>query len=90
MSHKPTALDASTDLRRSIYSSFSKKSLDSKSSKFFIANAEHIIKSNRDKIDKTRLLIVKNLIREAKNDELKNNERRENLLTAAILLQNSA
>ncbi|GEM_PF-5386475 len=80
--YKPTKLDAATDLRRSIYASFSKKKFDDPNFKTFFNHALEILK--KIKVDKT----VLQRIQKSQDKNLEDEKRREDLLTASILLQN--
>lgn len=85
MSHLPNLLDAATDLRRSIYASFAQEGFESKTPQMFIQSAQKIIRKNN--FDRSKQ--VKDLLTEAQDKSLEDNKRRENLLMAAVLLQNS-
>ena len=82
MTYQPTKLDVVTDLRRCIYASYSEKKFSDPNFKTFFDHAMKILKNK--KIDNE---IIKRL-KKSQNEKLDENKRREDLLTASILLQN--
>jgi hypothetical protein len=79
--HRPTKLDAVTDLRRCIYASFSKDKFDDSNYKIFLAHAIKILKN----MQVNKMALVR--LEKSQDESLDDNKRREDLLTAAILLQ---
>ncbi len=81
--HKPTKLDAITDLRRCIYASFSKDKFDDANYKIFFKHAIKILQN----ISVSKKILLR--VEKSKDKNLGDDKRREDLLTASILLQNS-
>ena len=84
MSHIPGKFDVITDLRRAIFASLAKDGFKSKSYKGFLANAEKILKSIEP--TQTRFGQIENELSKARNTDLSEEKRRENLLMAANLI----
>ncbi len=80
MTHTPNLDDAATDLIRCTYFANYEK---------FLTSAEKIITINKNLLTQTRLNQIKNYIERAKDTKLNLDQKREHLLTASILLQNS-
>lgn len=83
MSHTPTNLDVASDLRRSIYASFSKSKFEDVNFRTFFNHALEILK----KMNVDRVVLKR--IQKSQDESLEDNKRREDLLTASILLQNN-
>lgn len=84
MTHKPTLLDAASDLRRCLHASMGKNGFENVNYVVFLSNAEKIIKNNNADYKVTSLL------KRAKDKTLEADKRRENLLMAASLLMNTS
>lgn len=80
MNHVPNLQDAACDLIRCTYFSNYER---------FLLNAEKIIELNKQFLTQERLLQIKKYLQKAKKTNLSLNQKREHLLTASILLQNS-
>lgn len=80
MSHVPNLQDAACDLLRCVYFSNYEK---------FFVNAEKIINQNRELLSRKRLGEIKSFLEKAKDSRLNIEQKREHLVTASILLQNS-
>ncbi len=81
--YKPTKLDAVTDLRRCIYASFSKQKFEDPVFKSFYNHAKEILK----KVKVSNVVLER--LEKSQNENLDDNKRREDLLTASIFLQNA-
>lgn len=90
MTHSPTLLDVAADLRRCIYASFDNDEFNSKNFLIFWENAQKILASLQNQLDNSTKTSIKKLLSKAQNSEFTSERRREDILTAAILLQNSA
>ena len=83
MTHQPTKLDAASDLRRCIYASFSKQKFEDPVFIKFFNHMRDILR--KQKVDKA----VFERLEKAQGENLDDNKRREDLLTASIFLQNA-
>lgn len=79
--HKPTRLDAVTDLRRCIYASFSKDKFDDVNYKMFLKHAMGVL----EKMELNKVVVDR--IKKSQDKNLEDGKRREDLLTASIFLQ---
>ena len=84
MSHIPTSLDIKTDLRRSIMSSFSKNGFKDVNAEAFLKKAEDNL--NKINLDKSVYLQVIGILKKAKDTSKFISERREDMLTASLLI----
>ena len=82
--HNPNVLDIKTDLRRAIMASFSKNGFKDANAKIFFENAERNLK--KVKLDKNTYLQVVERLKKAKDTNKIIEERREDVLTASLLL----
>jgi hypothetical protein len=82
---KPTYLDVSTDLRRCIYASFTKKRFDDEECIHFFSEAlKNLSRAKKGRVSKD-VRIAEELIKSSQ--KLDGDARRDNLLTAAVLLR---
>ena len=86
MSHKPNKLDIVTDLRRCLYASFNANGFESENALIFIKKAEEKLNALKNKINKENYLLIKQRIQKAKNANSSLSRRREDLLTASVLI----
>jgi hypothetical protein len=86
MSHLPTELDIKTDLRRSIMASYTPKKFTDNNVKIFMRNARKNLESLKEKIGTKRYMEVKSRIAKAENPKNPIKKRREDLLTASVLI----
>jgi hypothetical protein len=87
MSRKPTNLDIAADLRRCIYASYSKDRFQDKNVSVFLLHALRDLKRAKSTFDKKQYKNIMKCIRKSRQESLPDHKRRENLLTAAILIQ---
>lgn len=86
MTHIPNKFDVITDLRRCLYSSYSKLLFEDENVKCFLTNAEKNLETVKDELKKNTFKLVKNRLEKAKNNRYLIEKRREDLLTASCLL----
>ena len=86
MAHIPTKFDIITDLKRSLYASYSDQLFNDKNSVLFLNNAEKNLELLKNQIDKNIYDLVKKRIPKAKDDKNVINKRRKDLLTTSCLL----
>ncbi len=86
MTHIPTKFDIITDLKRSLYSSYSDLLFNDENTILFLNKAEKNLEVLKDQMDKGIYVLVKKRIEKAKNDKHLVEKRREDLLTASCLL----
>ena len=84
MSHIPTRLDVITDLRRAILSSYSDGKFDNSNTKTFLEKAEKNLAVIG--IKKNVYLQIIGRLKKAKDKKSSLNNRREDLLTASVLI----
>jgi hypothetical protein len=85
--HQANLLDAAADLRRCIYASLSPHGFSDPNVVRFLNHANHIISATRRKDKYVKL--AQQRIEKAQKGNLSPAKRREDLLTAAILLQSA-
>lgn len=86
MTHIPNKFDVIADLRRCLYSSYSKLLFEDENVKFFLTKAEKNLETVKDGLKKSTFKLVKNRLEKAKNDRYLIEKRREDLLIASCLL----
>jgi len=89
MTYQPTLQDAALDLWRCVYASFGKETFDSPSFKGFFNNGLAVISSCRGMLDPRRLGLIEDCLNRAQKEDLEPNKRREDILTAAVLLKSA-
>lgn len=86
MSHFPTSADIATDLRRCVYASLSPKKFSDETYLEFYHHAQKIYLALRKSINPTLRKEVNKRLKKTQNSQNPDSERREDLLTASILL----
>lgn len=89
LTHTPTLLDAAADLKRCIYASFSDQGFRDPNVITFLSHAHKVIDSWEAQLDAKLLAQIRMRLQKAQSPELSDKKRREDLLTAALLLQNT-
>lgn len=89
MKHQPNLADAAADLRRCIYASFSEAGFADPNFKTFFSHALGIIDCHRERLDDRLFEIVRRCLDQARDPLQERSKAREDLLTAASLLQNA-
>lgn len=89
MAYQPTPLDAATDLKRCLSASYDERPFASATFTTFLNHSLTIIKHLEDSLDRSRLKIIQERLAKAQDPVADPQKRREDLLTAAVLLENS-
>ncbi|MDP2874162.1 MAG: hypothetical protein Q8N84_02630 [bacterium] len=89
MTYQPTPLDAATDLKRCLFASYDEKPFASDTFTTFLNHSLVIIKHLEDSLDLHRLKIIRERLEKAQDLSADPQKRREDLLTAAVLLENA-
>lgn len=90
MTYKPTVLDAASDLRRCIYASYTPEGFNDPNFVTFFQHAQKVLLESGNILDKRLTKIVNGRLRKAQDESNPLSKRREDLLVAAILLQNAS
>lgn len=90
MTYQPTVLDAASDLRRCIYASYSPEGFNDSNFVTFFSHAQMIIKKVANDLDDQVIKTVNERMDKTQDKEQPLSKRREDLLTSAILLQNTS
>lgn len=88
MNHRPRRLDVATDLIRCIYASLSEDGFESENLSTFFSQALKKLNLVKKTLDPQTFKFVKERIDKSKDKNLPAKKRREELLSAAISLQN--
>ena len=86
MTHLPNKFDVITDLRRSLYASYSDSLFEDENVKVFLENAEKNLEIIKGELKEDTFKLVKKRLEKAKNKIYPIEKRREDLLTASCLL----
>ncbi len=86
MKHIPNEMDIKTDLRRSVMASYSPKKFADINVATFINNAQRNLELIKEKIGKRKYAEVKTRIVKAEGKGRSIEKRREDLLTASVLI----
>lgn len=89
MTYQPTLQDAASDLWRCVYASFNEPAFESPSFKMFLTNSLTIVSANQAMLEPLHFQLIGECLDRAQNLDLEPNKRREDILTAAILLKNA-
>lgn len=89
MTYQPTPLDAATDLKRCLSASYDEKPFASDTFTTFLNHSLIIIKQLEDSLDRQRLKVIQERLAKAQDPVADPLKRREDLLTAAVLLENA-
>jgi hypothetical protein len=84
MSYAPTVLDVKTDLRRSVMASFSARKFADPNVKIFLLKAENNLKTIGMSDKKYKLILER--LKKARDSRRSVENRREDLLTASVLI----
>ena len=80
--------DAASDLKRVIYASLSSSGFSSPNVSHFLQSADKIVKANKNHLRKDRFNQIKKIISQGNNPLIPEIKRRDDLLMAAVMLQN--
>ncbi len=86
MNHRPNELDVKTDLRRCVMASFAPENFEDKNFKTFLSCAQKNLDLIRQKIGERKFRQVIIRMQNASNRQNPIEKRREDLLTAGILI----
>lgn len=86
MSHIPNELDIKTDLTRCVMASLSPQAFEDKNFKTFLAGAQNKLELMKERIGEAKFKRVMIRIDKALDGENTVEKRREDLLTAAVLI----
>jgi hypothetical protein len=86
MSHTPNELDVKTDLRRSVMASYSTKKFADTNFKVFLDNAQKNLELLKEKIGMNKYIEVRDRILKSQDSKMSAEKRREDLLTASLLI----
>lgn len=86
MNHQPTSLDLAADLRRCLYLSLSQEGFTDQNFLTFFHHALQVFSQIKNQIDPSLLSLLQKLLRRSQNSQLSLQKRREDLLTASLLL----
>ena len=87
MKHRATLLDAAADLRRAIYASLSEKGFEDPNFKIFFEHAQTIISQSANASNERALVLAHQCLDRAAQFKGEPTKTREDVLTAACLLQ---
>ena len=87
MSHVPTSLDVSTDLIRCIYASMTPEKFDDPMFKVFLNHANQLLVGIKSEIPRNNLENIEKCLARAGDPKKSMEHRREDLLTASVLLR---